>query len=68
RARSISLDVELSGMELGKLTAMVSTLPSIQNLPPGIHQLTQGDEDMMNELFAGFATAMVAGILAIYVV
>ncbi|PHM51227.1 efflux RND transporter permease subunit [Xenorhabdus sp. KK7.4] len=68
RTRSVTIDVELSGIQLGDLTAQVAKLPSIQNLPAGVHQVAQGDEEMMNELFSGFGAAMVAGILAIYVV
>ncbi|HGM6700046.1 TPA: efflux RND transporter permease subunit [Serratia marcescens] len=68
RTRSVTLDVELSDTQLGDLAAQVAKLPSIQNLPVGVHQVVQGDDEMMKELFAGFGTAMVAGILAIYIV
>ncbi|MBM9488496.1 efflux RND transporter permease subunit [Pseudomonas sp. ICBG1301] len=68
RARSVIIDVELSGMPLGDLTAQVATLPSIRHLPGGVHQVTQGDEEMMRELFTGFGVAMFSGVLAIYVV
>jgi multidrug efflux pump subunit AcrB len=68
RVRSVSLVVELSGIALGDLTKQVASLPSIQNLPRGVHQVVQGDEEMMEELFVGFGTAMLIGIVAIYVV
>jgi multidrug efflux pump subunit AcrB len=68
RTRSVTIDVELSGTQLGDLTAQVAKLPSIQNLPVGVRHVAQGDEEMMNELFASFGAAMVAGVLAIYVV
>lgn len=68
RTRSVTIDIELSGAQLGEVSAQVAKLPSIQHLPAGVHQIAQGDEEMMNELFMGFGTAMVAGILAIYVV
>lgn len=68
RSRSITIEVELSGMPLGELTAAVAKMPSMQKLPAGVQQLTQGDEEMMMELFVGFGIAMVTGILAIYVV
>lgn len=68
RTRSVTLDVELSGTQLGDLAAQVAKLPSVQNLPAGVHQVVQGDDEMMKELFSGFGTAMVAGILAIYIV
>ena len=68
RSRSITIEVELSGKPLGELTAAVAKMPSMQNLPAGVRQLTQGDEEMMLELFTGFGIAMLTGILAIYVV
>ncbi|UCV11840.1 efflux RND transporter permease subunit [Dechloromonas denitrificans] len=68
RSRSVTIEVELSGMPLGELTAAVAKMPSMQKLPAGVRQLTQGDEEMMMELFVGFGIAMVTGILAIYVV
>lgn len=68
RARSVTLVVELSGIALGDLTKQVARLPSIQNLPRGVHQVVQGDEEMMEELFLGFGTAMLIGVIAIYVV
>ncbi|MFZ4551095.1 MAG: efflux RND transporter permease subunit [Aquabacterium sp.] len=68
RSRSVSIEVELSGTPLGELTEAVAKMPSIQSLPPGVRQITQGDEEMMEELFMGFGMAMLTGILAIYVV
>ncbi|MBB2776513.1 UNVERIFIED_ORG: multidrug efflux pump subunit AcrB [Comamonas terrigena] len=53
---------------LGEMTDAVAQLPSMQQLPPGVHQVTQGDEEMMEELFIGFGIAMATGILAIYMV
>lgn len=68
RTRSVTIDVELSGIQLGDLTAQVAKLPSIRHLPVGVRQVAQGDEEMMNELFSSFGAAMAAGVLAIYVV
>ena len=68
RARSVTIEVELSGMPLGELTTAVAQMPSMQALPVGIHQVTQGDEEMMEELFTGFGLAILTGILAIYIV
>ena len=41
-------------------------LPSLQNLPAGVHQVAAGEVEFMMELFAGFGQAMVIGILCIY--
>ena len=68
RARNITFEVELSGAELGDVTAAVQKLPSIQQLPPGVKQLALGDAEVMGELFASFGLAMLTGVLCIYIV
>jgi multidrug efflux pump subunit AcrB len=68
RSRNITFEVELSGAPLGDVTAAVAKLPSLQNLPAGVKQLTLGDAEMMAELFASFGLAMLTGVLCIYIV
>jgi multidrug efflux pump subunit AcrB len=68
RSRNITFEVELSGAPLGDVTVAVAKLPSIQNLPAGVKQLTLGDAEIMAELFASFGLAMLTGVLCIYVV
>ncbi|GAB4214278.1 MAG: efflux RND transporter permease subunit [Rhodoferax sp.] len=68
RARNITIEVELSGAPLGDVAAAVAQLPSVQNLPAGVKQLTLGDAEMMAELFASFGLAMLTGVLCIYIV
>jgi multidrug efflux pump subunit AcrB len=68
RSRNITFEVELSGAPLGDVTAAVEKLPSILSLPPGVKQLTLGDAEVMDELFASFGLAMLTGILCIYIV
>ena len=68
RSRNITFEVELSGAPLGDVTAAVAKLPSINNLPAGVKQLTLGDAEVMGELFASFALAMLTGVLCIYIV
>lgn len=68
RSRNITFEVELSGVPLGNVTAAVDKLPSINNLPAGVKQLTLGDAEVMGELFASFALAMLTGVLCIYIV
>ena len=68
RSRNIKFDVELSGAALGDVTNAVQQLPSIQQLPAGVSQLTQGDAEVMGELFASFGLAMLTGVLCIYIV
>jgi multidrug efflux pump subunit AcrB len=68
RSRNITFEVELSGAPLGDVAAAVEKLPSIQNLPAGVKQLTLGDAEIMGELFASFGLAMLTGVLCIYIV
>jgi multidrug efflux pump subunit AcrB len=68
RSRNITFEVELSGMPLGDVAAAVDRLPSINNLPAGVKQLTLGDAEVMGELFASFGLAMLTGVLCIYIV
>ena len=68
RVRNVVFDVELNGLALGEMEAQAQKLPSLQHLPPGIHQAAFGDAEAMGELFEGFSLAMLAGVLCIYVV
>jgi multidrug efflux pump subunit AcrB len=68
RSRNINFEIELSGQPLGDVKAKVDQLPSIRNLPPGVHVREVGDAEVMGELFASFALAMLTGVLCIYIV
>jgi multidrug efflux pump subunit AcrB len=48
--------------------AQADALPSLSNLPPAVHRVQQGDAQRMAELFDSFGTAMLIGVLFIYVV
>jgi hydrophobe/amphiphile efflux-1 (HAE1) family protein len=66
RSRSATIEADLSGITLGEATTAIRALPVMQSLPEGIHELARGDAARMQELFTGFATAIVAGILLMY--
>ena len=68
RLRDVKFDIELSGLPLGDVTAMVNKLPAIVNLPADVRQVTIGDAEIMGELFASFGLAMLTGVLCIYIV
>ncbi|MBK1722692.1 efflux RND transporter permease subunit [Thiocystis violacea] len=68
RERNVTIDVELAGRALGEVMAQVDPLPSLQHLPPGISRPASGDAERMAQVFSGFATAMLTGILCIYIV
>ena len=68
RSRNITFEVELSGLPLGEVTALVQQLPSIRQLPAGVKVVEVGDAEVMGELFASFGLAMLTGVLCIYIV
>ena len=68
RSRNITFEVELSGVPLGEVTAAAQNLPSIKGLPAGVKVVEVGDAEVMGELFASFALAMLTGVLCIYIV
>ncbi len=68
RLRDVKFEIELSGLPLGDVTALVNKLPAIVNLPPDVKQVTIGDAEIMGELFASFGLAMLTAVLCIYIV
>lgn len=68
RKRNVTIDIELAGRQLGEVQGLVSKLPLLQQLPPGISQPASGDAERMKELFGSFGSAMLIGILCIYLV
>ena len=68
RQRNIVLSAELNGRPLGEVMAEVQALPSVKRLPAGVALLNAGDAEIFVELFLGFAMAMLAGLVCIYMV
>lgn len=68
--RSNETKVEASlgpDMVLGAATDAIFALPMVKNMPEGTRVQTSGDAEIMADIFSGFAIAMVAGILLVYV-
>lgn len=68
RARKVTVEAELGGLPLGAATALVAALPAMRELPPGVRERPVGDAEVMAELFGGFAVALGAGVLLVYLV
>lgn len=66
RSRSATVEAELSGITLGEASQAVRSLPIMRDLPEGVKELSRGESARMQELFTGFATAIVSGILLMY--
>ena len=69
RERRVLIGADLvGGMALGDAVAKVKSLPEAQNLPNGVRIQESGDAEIMGEVFAGFASAMGAGLLMVLAV
>ncbi|MFA5984029.1 MAG: efflux RND transporter permease subunit [Methylococcaceae bacterium] len=68
RMRNTTFEIELGERVVGDVLAEVQQLPTMQNLPVGVHTIQSGDAQRMNELFGSFGGAMAIGVLCIYVV
>src|SRR3546814_2854155 len=68
RQRNVTFTAELNGRPLGEVMNEVQALPSVQHLPDGVSFLNTGDSEVFVELFVGFAIAMIAGLVCIYMV
>lgn len=69
RQRQVKIEASLApGATLGEMLKEVRQLPSMSALPDGISELPAGDVEIQNDIFAGFAMAMVSAVLLIYVV
>ncbi len=63
RERRVAVDADLAvGAVIGSAMQDVRKLPTMRNLPAGIHEANQGMTQQLGELFIGFALAVVAGI------
>jgi multidrug efflux pump subunit AcrB len=67
RNRNITLSADLNGMALGDALNQVNRLPSIAHLPAGVRQADTGDARFFREMIVSFITAMLIGVLSIYV-
>ena len=68
RQRNINIEVQSGDLTLGEVERAVLALPGVRQLPPGIVRSAIGDAEEMAELSAGFAVAMMTGVLCIYLV
>ena len=68
RAREIRITTQVGSGALGELVDAVQNTPTMQNLPPAVHAVDEGQAEMMKELFGGFLLAMAVGIFCIYAI
>lgn len=68
RKRNVSFSVELNGQPLGTVEQFAMALPSLKTPPAGVQISPSGEAEVMAELAVGFAVAMLAGVLCVYLV
>jgi multidrug efflux pump subunit AcrB len=67
--RRLFLEADMSpGVELGTATKKIYALPSLKNLPQGVHLVETGNTEFMSELYQNFLLAIGAGILMVFAV
>jgi multidrug efflux pump subunit AcrB len=69
RERQATVAADLVGTAaLGDATKKINDLPVMKSLPKGVTVNPSGDAESLNELSAGFATAITAGLMMVYAV
>ena len=68
RMRNITFEIELGKRLVGDVQKDAMALPTLKSLPPSVKLIQSGDAQRMAELFGSFGSAMLIGILCIYVV
>jgi hydrophobe/amphiphile efflux-1 (HAE1) family protein len=68
RQRKIALEANLNNVALGEALEKIYALPSMKNLPKEVKVQNTGDAEMMQELFAGFMGAVLAGLMMVYAI
>ncbi|MBC8129831.1 MAG: efflux RND transporter permease subunit [Rhizobiaceae bacterium] len=69
RERLVKVGTSMApGYEIGQGSERIMQLPALTNMPPGVRVQEVGDAEIQSEVFAGFASAMGAGIMMVLVV
>jgi HAE1 family hydrophobic/amphiphilic exporter-1 len=68
QSRRVAIEADLNGVALGTALDRIYALPSLKNLPQGVHLVETGDAQIMKELYTNFTIAMTTGILMVFAV
>ena len=69
QTRRVFLEADLSpGIELGTATKKIYALPTLKNLPQGVHLVKRGSTEYFQEMMQNFALAIGAGVLMVLAV
>jgi hydrophobe/amphiphile efflux-1 (HAE1) family protein len=68
RARQVTLSANLDGVSLGEATSGIEKLPIMKNLPPGVSYVSEGEAEVMKDVFTAVIISLGAGVMFIYAV
>jgi multidrug efflux pump subunit AcrB len=68
RDRSVTITADLQGIPTGEVMKRVRAFPSMNDLPAGVREVPIGDVETMQDMFSGFALALLAGTFCVYAV
>jgi len=68
RERRVSVQADLQDAIIGEAMTAIKKLPIMNNLPTGVRQAENGDQESMGQLFSDLIVAMLAGIALVYAV
>ncbi len=69
QSRRVFIEADLSpGVELGTATKRIYDLPTMKNLPQGVHLVKTGNTEFFQEMMQNFALAIGAGVLMVLAV
>mgnify|MGYP000976900566 CR=1 FL=1 len=67
RADRVVIGADLAkGIQLGWAVDKILARPELKSLPPGVSIVKSGDAEVQDEVFAGFAQAMLLGLLMVF--
>jgi multidrug efflux pump subunit AcrB len=66
RSRNITIRADRGTVPLGMAMQQINNLPSMKNLPEGVHKVESGEAEILRDIFSGFIIAMIIGIVCIY--
>jgi multidrug efflux pump subunit AcrB len=66
RERQVSLEANLQGISLGDAVDKVQALPAMNPLPAGVAQQSEGDAEIMIDVFTRFLSALALAVMGIY--
>ncbi|MET0364415.1 MAG: efflux RND transporter permease subunit [Sphingobium sp.] len=69
RERRVAVEADLAvGGAVGSALQEVKNLPTMRNLPAGVHQASEGQTQLIADMFIGFILALIAGVALTFTV